>query len=156
MPGEPKAVIYGVTQMETTLPSGDFTPRAGNSHQPCVLIVDDESLVRWSLAETLGARGYRVAEARDAASALSAVQSAPRGFGVVLLDLYLPDAHDLRVLKALRQMLPETPVILMTAYGSRELTAEARRFGAFTVLDKPFEMADLPPIIERALATPLQ
>ena len=143
-------------QTDAFRPLGDFTSRAGNSHQPCVLIVDDESLVRWSLAETLAARGYQVAEARDAASALSAALSAPRGIGVVLLDLYLPDTHDLRVLKALRQMLPDTPVILMTAYGSRELTAEARRFGAFTVLDKPFEMADLPPIIERALATPLQ
>lgn len=129
----------------------NFTPLARNSQRARVLVVDDDSLTRWSLSETLGARGYAVAEAPDAASAISALLSPPPRIAVVLLDVYLPDADDLRVLKALRQMAPDTPVILMTAYGSRELSAEATRLGAFAVLDKPFELDVVGPMIERAL-----
>ena len=116
-------------------------------------MVDDESLVRWSLAETLRASGFEVAEACDASSAISALLSPDGRIAAVLLDVYLPDAHDLRVLKALRQMVPETPVILMTAHGSRELSAEALRLGAFSVLDKPFELDAIAPVVERAIAT---
>ena len=59
---------------------------------------------------------------------------------VVLLDLRLPDCDDLRVLSAIRRLSPHTPVILMTAYGSPELFMEARRLGAFAIVDKPFDM----------------
>jgi DNA-binding NtrC family response regulator len=118
-----------------------------------VLVVDDDSLTRWSLAETLGARGYDIAEAPDAASAISALLSPSMPIAVVLLDVHLPDAADLRVLKALRQISPDTPVILMTAHGSRELAAEALTLGACAVLDKPFELDDVGAAIERALDT---
>ena len=151
-----KTQFGGPTPLEAAGQSGDFTPPLRNSQHPRVLVVDDESLVRWSLAETLGERGYDVVEAADAASAVSALLSSRSRIAVVLLDLYLPDADDLRVLKALRQMSPETPVILMTAYGTHELTAEAIRLGAFTVLDKPFELADVRPVIEQSLGSARQ
>jgi len=118
--------------------------------QPTVLIVDDEPLSRWSAAETLSEAGYRVEEAGDAASALSALRS-DESADVVLLDLLLPDADDLNVLSAMRALAPRTPVILMTSYGSRELFAEARERGAFTSISKPFEMRDLPGLVAQAL-----
>ena len=145
------AQFGGPTRTEAPGQTRDFTPSLRNFQQPRVLVVDDESLVRWSLAETLGARGYDVVESADAASAISTLLSSRGRIAVVLLDLCLPDADDLRVLKALRQMSPETPVILMTAHGTRELTAEALRFGAFTVLDKPFELDDVGSVVECAL-----
>ena len=70
---------------------------------------------------------------------------------VVLLDLRLPDSDDLRVLSAMRWLSPATPVILMTAHGSPGLLEQARQFGAFTVLDKPFEMNELARIVDGAL-----
>jgi DNA-binding NtrC family response regulator len=119
--------------------------------QPTVLIVDDEPLSRWSAAETLTEAGYRVAEAGDAASALSALVRPDESADVVLLDMRLPDAGDLKVLSAMRALAPDTPIILMTSYGSRELFAEARERGAFMSVHKPFEMSELPGLVARAL-----
>jgi|SRR6185369_7222977 len=119
--------------------------------QPTVLIVDDEPLSRWSAAETLTDAGYRVAEAGDAASALSALMQTDDSADVVLLDMLLPDAGDLKVLSAMRALAPNTPVILMTSYGSRELFAEARERGAFMSVSKPFEMSELPGLVAQAL-----
>jgi DNA-binding NtrC family response regulator len=121
--------------------------------QPTVLIVDDEPLSRWSASETLTDAGYRVTEAGDAASALRAIGARETPADVVLLDLLLPDADDLRVLSAIHEMAPDTPIILVTSYGSRELFAEARERGAFMSVNKPFEMNDLPILVAQALAS---
>ena len=115
-----------------------------------VLVVDDEPLVRWSVSETLTDEGYEVAEAGDGASAIQALSAAAHA-DVVLLDLRLPDCDDLHVLSAVRRLVPSTPVIVMTAFGSPESLREARRLGAFAVLDKPFEMDALVPLVEHAL-----
>lgn len=90
-------------------------------------------------------------QARDAASAIRAFSDAADPADAVLLDLHLPDADDFRVLTAIRAMSPATPVIVMTAQGYPELHDEARTFGAFMVLDKPFEMDRIAPLVRRAL-----
>lgn len=124
--------------------------RPSVSEKHTVLVVDDEPLVRWSVAETLGDSGYAVAEAGDALQALESVKAI--GADVVLLDVRLPDSSDLGVLSMLRRLSPASKIILMTAYGSDALTKEARSRGAFTVLDKPFDMSDLAPLVAKALA----
>jgi DNA-binding NtrC family response regulator len=116
-----------------------------------VLVIDDEPLIRWSVAETLIERGYEVREADDAASAIHACSPGSSPVDVALLDLRLPECDDLRVLAAIRRLSPQTPVILMTAYGTPELFLEARRLGAFAIVDKPFDMDALQPLVERAL-----
>jgi CheY-like chemotaxis protein len=90
-----------------------------------VLVVDDEPLVRWSVAETLEDCGYRVTQAGDALSALEALNGKGGAADLVLLDLRLPDSSDLGVLSMMRRLSPTTPVILMTAYGSNALRVEA-------------------------------
>jgi DNA-binding NtrC family response regulator len=117
---------------------------------PTVLVVDDEPLVRWSLAETLIDSGYCVTQAGDALQALEAVAARPTD--VVLLDMRLPDSNDLGIVSMLRRMSPATKIILITAYGSDALAQEACSRGAFSVLDKPFDMSVLPPLVARALA----
>jgi len=119
---------------------------------PRILVVDDDALTRWSVTETLRESGYLVTEVQSAASAMTALLSRTEPIAVVLLDMRLPDSGDLSVLRAMHAQAPETPVIMMTAHGTRELSEEARHLGAFEVVDKPFEMADLTPLIERALA----
>jgi DNA-binding NtrC family response regulator len=117
---------------------------------PRVLVVDDERLVRWSVAETLTARGYNVVEAADARSAMQAF-GAGDTIDLVLLDLRLPDADDLRVLACIRQEAPKMPVILMTAFATREIVEDATVLGA-SVLTKPFDLNDLAIAVGRALA----
>jgi two-component system, NtrC family, response regulator AtoC len=120
--------------------------------KPVVLVVDDEPLVRWSVSETLRDSGYDVTEAADAASALRAVATPDNRTDVVLLDLWLPESNDLRVLGAIQALSPRTPVILMTAHGTQEVLEQARASGALMTLQKPFDMSALPPLIGAALA----
>jgi two-component system, NtrC family, nitrogen regulation response regulator GlnG len=128
------------------------TSRCAGKAAPTVLVVDDEPLVRWSVAETLEDRGYRVTQASDAASAIQAIAAADGPPDVVLLDLCLPDSNDLLALSVIHRLVPAMPIVLMTVHGNPELFADARRRGAIAVLAKPFELHDLAPLIERALA----
>jgi DNA-binding NtrC family response regulator len=107
-----------------------------------VLVVDDESLIRWSVSESLTDLGMNVEQAGDAASALRAVTTARQPFDVVVTDMRLPDMRDLSLLATLRQLLPSAQLILMTAFGCPDVTTEAALVGA-TVLNKPFELHDL-------------
>ena len=116
-----------------------------------VLVVDDEPLVRWAIAETLNGHGYDVFEAGDARSARQLFSGSGTPPDLVLLDLLLPDSSDLRVLQFIREASPTTAVILMTAYGSPQILADAARLGV-RVLDKPFEMDALIPILEAELS----
>ena len=86
--------------------------------------------------------------------ALAAVIDSAVEPDAVMLDLQLPDNDDLSLLVSFRRLLPRVPVILMTAFGTPEVLDEARRLGAFTVLDKPFELDQLSALIERAMETP--
>jgi len=115
-----------------------------------ILVVDDEPLIRWSIGETLMDRGYEVVEAGYARSAIEAVSGAATPFDVVLLDFRLPDSNDLTLLSMLRRLTPQTPVIMMTAYGSADVLRGAIELGAFRVVGKPFEMNELTALIQEA------
>lgn len=115
-----------------------------------VLVVDDEPLIRWSMAETLTDRGHDVVEAGDARSAIAAVSGAAIPFDVVLLDFRLPDSNDLSLLARLRSLTPQTQIILMTAYGTAEVLRGAIELGAFRVVGKPFEVNELASLIQEA------
>jgi DNA-binding NtrC family response regulator len=128
----------------------DFPPRATNGPPSRALIVDDEALMRWSVAETLSDQGWQVTEAADAASALSVYPDIVRASGIVFLDLTLPDSNDLHVLAAMHRQSPSTPIILMTAHGTPDLVHAARTLGAFAVIRKPFDLNELIPLLEAA------
>ena len=129
----------------------DFSVRA-EKHPPLrVLVVDDEPLVRWSVAETLIAPEYEVIESGSGNSAIYTLMNAPAAIDVVLLDLVLPDYRDLSLLAVLRRMVPTLPIVMMTAFATPELVERARELGAFAVVNKPFEMNDLAPVIRLAL-----
>ena len=145
---------------KTTEPFGDVAlDGPGNSQSAVekfpvhVLVVDDEPLIRWSVAESLGEMGFDVEEACDAASALRIVTSAALPFQVVVMDLRLPDMHDLSLLGTIRQLLPRAHVILMTAFCTPEIAADAWSIGA-DVLSKPFELAELNRLVEQDRRNP--
>ena len=117
-----------------------------------VLVVDDELLIRWSLAETLSHAGHSVTEAADRASALKALEERTRPPDVVLLDYRLPDSNDLGLLAAIRQVAPQAQVIVMTAFGTPEVTRGALELGAYRVVSKPFEVDHLAELVVQAHA----
>lgn len=118
-----------------------------------ILVVDDEPLIRWSVAETLSDRGFHVVESADAHGARRAVRDTTHAFDAVLLDLNLPDSQDLSLLRTLHCITPSTPLILMTAFGTPELVRDAMALGAYGVVDKPFEIDDLAKLVSAAAAT---
>jgi DNA-binding NtrC family response regulator len=121
----------------------------GRNDRRNVLIVDDEPLVRWSIAEMLREAGYWILEASDASTALRQAQPTQESLDAILLDLWLPDSNDLTLLERLHQQVT-APIIVMTAHGTPELTEQALERGAYALLNKPFSMADIVGIVEHA------
>jgi len=113
-----------------------------------VLVVDDEPLIRWSLAELLTEGGYAVTEASDGASALA--QASDERFDAIVLDFRLPDSNDLHLLERIRELQPNVPVVMMTAYGTPEMTSGALELGAFRVVAKPFDVHDMVSLVAEA------
>lgn len=116
-----------------------------------ILVVDDEPLIRWSVAESLEHAGYQVIEAGSAAEALRQFDS-PREIGLAILDLKLPDSNDLGLLRQIRLVAPDCRIILMTAFGTPDIFEDARNFGAFEILTKPFDMRRIVALAGDALA----
>jgi DNA-binding NtrC family response regulator len=118
-----------------------------------VLVVEDELLIRWAIAETLGGAGHTVIEAETGAAAVRALTNTPEAVDVVMLDYRLPDSNDLALLAAIRRLSPGSGVILMTAHGTPEVTRGAFDLGAYQVMHKPFELHDLEPLLLEAFAS---
>jgi two-component system, NtrC family, response regulator AtoC len=115
-----------------------------------LLIVDDEELVRWSLRERFGRDGYAILEAATCAEALEHVSS---GVDLVLLDYRLPDGDGLTMLRRIKELSPDTPVVLMTAFSTVENAVEAMKHGAYHYLNKPFNLDEVSATVEKALET---
>lgn len=128
--------------------AGGGMDRAADKTTRRALVADDESLIRWSVAETLADLGMNVRQAGDAAATLEAIDQATDGFDIVILDLRMPDVDDLTLLAKVRRLLPSATVILMTAFGSPEIVAGARELGVHAVLSKPFELEHLRRLLE--------
>lgn len=100
-----------------------------------ILVVDDEEVVRRSFARILDGMDCDAQAAADGAQALQAMEQRP--FDVVLLDLRLPGAHGLDVLKAIKQRWPASEVVVITGYPTVESAKEALQLGACNYLAKP-------------------
>ena len=114
-----------------------------------LLIVDDDTAMREMLASLFRDRDYSVEEAASAAEALE--QADEQCFDVVLSDIRMPGKTGIEMVGELRGRLPETPVVLMTAFGSIDSAVESMRAGAFDYITKPFEPDAVILTIERAL-----
>ena len=132
-------------------PRGEIPAGLRKSPGLRVLVIDDEPLVRWSITEILQSYGMDVQEASTAKGALRMLTGEADPPDVVMLDLKLPDSADLSLLATLRRIVPGTRVILMTAFGTPEVCEEARRLGAYAVLEKPFDLDDLQGLLSRAV-----
>ena len=116
-----------------------------------ILVVDDEKSIAFLLGETLAQLGpeYQVQTAYSGEEALSKIAAEP--FDLVVTDLRMPDISGLELIRRLRPINPFARTILITAYGSDEAEAEARRLGAYRYITKPVKMGEFMEVVQEAL-----
>jgi DNA-binding NtrC family response regulator len=117
---------------------------------PPILLVEDKDSLRAMLRHALEAQGHVVVEARDQNEAVQALRATRPG--LVLSDLRLPEGDGLGVLRAAKELDPELPVIVMTAFGGIQDAVAAMKEGALDFLAKPVDPDHLLLLVERALS----
>jgi DNA-binding NtrC family response regulator len=113
-----------------------------------VLVVDDDAAMCEMLASVLEEKGLRVRTTGSAAAALEALRDAE--FDAVLSDIRMPGRTGIELVGGIRELRPETPVILMTAFGNLESAIDALRAGAYDYITKPFKREIVLAALERA------
>ena len=116
---------------------------------PLLLVIDDEMGVRESLKMVFG-KTCRLLEAENIDVAISQVEIARPD--VVLLDVLMPKADGIEVLRRIKEIHPGCAVIMLTGVNSQQLAAKAMEFGAFDFVGKPFDVVDLREKVARAVA----
>ncbi|GAB6192595.1 sigma-54-dependent transcriptional regulator [Desulfocastanea catecholica] len=114
-----------------------------------ILLVEDEKIVRVSLADALRAEGYTVLPVEDGGKAMSALAEAE--FSLVITDIRLPEVSGIEILRKCLFEAPTTPVIMMTAFGTIKDAVEAMRLGAFDYMTKPFDLDEMLLTVDKAL-----
>lgn len=114
-----------------------------------ILIVDNEESMREFLSIVLKKEGYACLVAEDGDHALKVIEKEP--VDLVLSDIKMPRMSGLELLKVLKEVSPETVVVMMTAFASTETAVEAMKEGALDYLTKPFQIDEVKLIIKNAL-----
>ena len=107
------------------------------SNKPRILIVDDEAAMRESLKDWLMEDGYEVNSAESGEAAVK--MAAERNWDIVLLDLKMPGMDGIETLEKIKELNPDTEVLMMTAYATVDTAVQAMKEGAFDYLVKPFD-----------------
>ncbi len=114
-----------------------------------ILIVDDEQSMRDFLSIMLKKEGYEVAAAETAFAAAKAVQG--EIFDLVISDVRMPGMDGIALLRTVKEVSPETVVIMITAHATAESAVEAMKLGAYDYIMKPFKVDEIKLVIQKAL-----
>ncbi|SNB45839.1 sigma-54 dependent transcriptional regulator [Geobacter sp. DSM 9736] len=117
--------------------------------QPHILIVDDELSMREFLGILLQREGYRTSEADTAEVALSMLEK--NDYDLVISDVSMPGLGGLVLLERIKQLTPETSVLMVTAFSTAEQAVEAMKLGAYDYIAKPFRVEEIKVLIRNAL-----
>ena len=114
-----------------------------------ILVVDDEKVVQDSLFRWFTEYGFRVTAVGSGREALARL--AQESCDVLLADIKMPGMDGLELLERVREVAPDTVVIIMTAYGTVDYAVRALKHGAYDFVKKPFDPDDLARLVEKAL-----
>src|SRR5579863_5583306 len=115
-----------------------------------ILVIDDEADIRESLDALLTDAGYSVELAESGTEGLQKAEAG--NYDLVLLDLMMPDRSGMDVLKEIRERDRETPIFMITAYGSVEVAVNALKTGANDYFSKPWDNEKLLIEIDRMIS----
>src|SRR5687767_14613316 len=108
---------------------------------PSILIIEDEAGLAQALRAACGQMGHRSRAAANARAGLEQARQHGASLQLVVLDIGLPDQSGLELLPQLRRLLPNVPVLIITAHGSLQNAVAARQQGAADYLVKPLDLA---------------
>ena len=114
-----------------------------------ILIVDDDKSIRYSLKRMFEEK-YSVFTAQNGEEALNRVRENPPD--LTIMDIRMPGRSGIEILKEIKSIDPKSLVIIMTAYGTTETAIEAMKYGAFDYILKPFPIAQMKELVEKALS----
>jgi DNA-binding NtrC family response regulator len=114
-----------------------------------IFVVDDERIVRVTTADYLRDSGYEVKEFASAQSALQVLKEFNEHVDIIITDLNMPNMNGLEFLSKIKELRPDSFVLLMTGYATVETAVEAMKLGAYDYISKPFNIEELLIIIKR-------
>ncbi len=120
------------------------------STEGLILVVDDESGIRTSVKAILQDEGYTVIASEEGVDALARVAS--EKLDAVLLDVWMPGMDGIEVLKGIKQLDQDLPVIIMSGHGTIETAVKATKLGAYDFLEKPLSIDRLALVLRNALS----
>jgi DNA-binding NtrC family response regulator len=115
-----------------------------------ILVVDDQEMMRDSLATTLAREGHEVIAAGDGAAALGRLGAGGR-FDLLITDLKMPKMTGIELLQEAKRLRPELLVVMMTAHATVSTAVEAMKLGAYDYIQKPFDGDAIKLLVDRAL-----
>jgi len=124
-----------------------------NIHEKSILIVDDDTRMLRALKKVLAGEGCTVTCATWVVDAVEILTERKRQIDLVITDLRMPFVTGITGVYAIHKMLPELPVIVLTAFGSPDVKAECLRQGARAFLEKPLDTAHLLGVVEEIFAS---
>jgi two-component system nitrogen regulation response regulator NtrX len=114
-----------------------------------VMVVDDEEGIRESLSGIFEDEGYGVLTASSGEDALKVLKE--QNPDLILLDIWLPGIDGLQTLKAIKDLKPDLPIVMISGHGNIELAVNATRMGAYDFLEKPLSLERVLLVAKRAL-----
>jgi len=114
-----------------------------------ILVADDEPSHRQMIEAVLAAEGYEVTQAEDGQAAISAIED--RFYDLVIMDIRMPNVDGIQALQKIKQISPDIPVIIMTAYASVGTAVDALKSSAYDYLIKPLDIEELKILVAKAL-----
>lgn len=114
-----------------------------------ILIVDDEAVIREGMRRVLTGAGHHVETSSSGRTAIEKIQE--QDFNVVITDLKMPGMDGIEVLKTIKILQPEVPVIIITGYSTVDTAVEAMKNGAFDYIAKPFDPDLIIEKVQRAI-----
>jgi len=114
-----------------------------------ILVVDDDQTMRLVITEALKKRGYELEEAGSAEEALDKIRANP--FALIIMDVRLPKMSGIEAISRVKEIDPQAIVIVVTAYGRKDIALDAIKSGAYDYFTKPFKLEEMEIVIERAL-----
>jgi len=123
-----------------------------NNQYPTVWIIDDDQSMRWVLEKTLANNSYQVTAFESGSEALARFKRTPleERPRLIITDVRMPGINGFELLKQIKNISPQTPIIVMTAYTDLDTTVQAFQEGAFEYLPKPFDIDDALDLVARA------